>query len=116
MLDAPATVALPNLDEKLLIIDRRWVVLDEPKPSGKERIEAIIAKEHESLPKVSPRVKSIFSEVSNGIVRPIPRSREFTDERVEQIVQNAETLFTVNLTLSVRRMKRRALGLDGGGE
>jgi len=115
-LDVPSTEALPNLDEKLLIVDRRWVVLDEPKPGGKERIEAIISKEHEGLPKVSPRVKSILSEISNGSVRPIPRSREFTDEWVEQIVQNAETLFTVNLTLSVRRMKRRALGLDGGGE
>ena len=115
-LDVPTTVALPNLDEKLLIVDRRWVVLDEPKPGGKKRIEAIISKEHEGLPKVSPRVKVVLSEISNGSVRPIPRSAEITDERVEQIVQNAETLVTVNLTLSVRRMKRRALGLDGGGE
>ena len=115
-LDAPATVALPNLDEKLLIVDRKWVVLDVPQPGGKERIEAIISKEHESLPKVSPRVKEVLSEVSCGSVRPIPRSAEFADERVEKIVQNAETIFSVNLTLSVRRMKRRALGLDGGGE
>ena len=115
-LDVPATEALPNLDEKLLIIDRKWVVLDEPKPGGKERVEAIISKEHESLPKVSPRVKAVLSEILNGSVRPIPLSAEFTDERVEQIIQNAETIFSVNLTLSVRRMKRRALGLDGGGE
>ena len=115
-LDVPATEALPNLDEKLLIIDRTWVVLDEPKPGGKKRIEAIISKEHESLPEVSPRVKAVLSGILNGSVRPIPRSAEFTDERVEQIVQNAETLVTVNLTLSVRRMKRRALGLDGGGD
>lgn len=110
-------ISIPHFDHHLLIVDGRWVFLKSPTdPSPLEAMHQLMAGQFN---KGKP-VNYVFNPLSmiesdKKTVRVIGRGRdEEEQERARYHLQNFDSLLDVNITLAVRKMKRRAYGLPVG--
>jgi len=109
-----APEAIPRFDDHLLIVNGRWVFHRQPDPDPQEQIEMML----DGLPKeergLSFRIEPISAiEDDRKTVRSLFGGRDKDEERRARYhLRNAESILDVNMTLAVRTMKRRALGLD----
>ncbi|WP_354081464.1 hypothetical protein [Constrictibacter sp. MBR-5] len=103
--------AIPALDEHLLIVDGRWIFSRSPDPSPLETLYRI--HNDGEVPKPTFHLEPVsLIEPDKKTVRVIAWGRDpKAQDQARRRLENYESLLDVNLTLPVRRMKRRAYGL-----
>ncbi len=114
--DMTGATALPQYDDHLLIVNGRWVFHKQPEPTPLELLqerwawggpESYLLRENQSY-----RIEPIAMRGEDG--RSYRRFGTFDDgarAAAEHALRNFDSLLDVNMTLAVRRMKRRAYGL-----
>lgn len=108
--------ALPRFDDHILIVNGRWVFIKSPEPSPMEAMQQFMA----GTFKKGSEIEYDFDPVSviepdKKTVRVIGWGRdEEEQERARYHLKNFDSLLDVNITLAVRKMKRRAYGLPVG--
>lgn len=107
------TEAVPGLDEHVLIVDGRWIFRRGPDQSPEEALAAASVKQSDKNQHVRVGDDLIaVIEPDRKTVRRIWRSPEEDEAQASgHALQNYRSLLDINLTLAVRIMKRRALGL-----
>lgn len=108
--------ALPRFDEHLLIVNGRWVFLKSPEPTPLEAMSQFRPGDTKTGEPAGYDLDPVsVIEADKKTVRVIGwGADEEEQERAHYHLANADTLLDVNLTLAVRKMKRRAYGLPVG--
>lgn len=115
--DYSSDVSAPQMDDHLLIVNGRWVFHKQPKPTPLEYMQGL-ADRLVTGEKYQPENQQYHLDPISVIeddrktVRVIGRGRdEAEQDRARYYLKNFNSLLDVNMTLAVRRMKRRAYGL-----
>lgn len=110
--DLPTAAA--QFDDHLLIVNGRWVFHRTPNPSPVDNMDGFMSGYIKDMrPEISIEYELISRiEDDRKTVRPIGANEQETEQKkAEYYLRNADSLLDVNMTLAVRKMKRRALGL-----
>jgi hypothetical protein len=105
--------SLRRFDDHLVIVNGRWVFIKSPNPRPAEAMQQFLAGQF----KKGQEVEYDFDPVSvierdKKTVRVIGWGQDEEEQnRARYHLKNFDSLLDVNLTLSVRKMKRRAYGL-----
>lgn len=111
-------VAVPRIDDHLLILNGRWVVSKNPDPSPMEAMQALVQGDFNRGREIKYRFDPVsVIEQDRKTVRTIGWGRDNAEQdRAHSHLMNFDSMLDVNLTLAVRKMKRRAYGLPVDGE
>ncbi|MBN9241917.1 MAG: hypothetical protein J0I98_03905 [Mesorhizobium sp.] len=107
---------LPRFDEHILIVNGRWVFIKSPDPSPMHAMQNFMAGEFNKGKSIEYDFDPVsVIEPDKKTVRVIGWGRdEEEQERARYHLNNFDSLLDVNITLAVRKMKRRAYGLPVG--
>jgi len=108
--------ALPRFDDHILIVNGRWVFIKSPEPSPMEAMQQFMAGEFNKGKPIEFDFDPVSAiEADKKTVRVIGWGRdEEEQERARYHLKHFDSLLDVNITLAVRKMKRRAYGLPVG--
>lgn len=108
------TETAPRLDEHLLIVDGKWIVHKSPDPSPLEAMQNWWAgKKPKEEPLTFDFDPIAVIENDRRTVRVIGWGRdEEEQDKARWALEHNAGLLDINMTFSVRRMKRRALGVE----
>lgn len=116
---APATrfaESFERYDEHLLIADGKWAFRKIPDPDPYESMKALLRRIQDPslpLPALSFRYRPFAQIDGDGkTVHRIDSKDAITRKRADFSLRNASSVLDLNVTLAVRKMKRRALGLE----
>lgn len=111
--DWRSDVAIPSLDDHLLIVDGRWVFHRRPDPDPTEVLQDRYDGDMSYRSTENQKYwEHLVAEISDD--RRTVRMIAYGDDAepiAERARENAESILDVNVTLAARRMKRRAYGL-----
>ncbi|MFD0846906.1 hypothetical protein [Sphingosinicella xenopeptidilytica] len=109
------TVDIPCIDDHLLIVNGRWIFTKSPQPSPLENMQAVAWGEFDGNAPIehSFGLASVIEE-DRKTVRSARRCAGTDEEEARYHLKNFDSLLDVNITLAVRKMKRRAYGLPVG--
>lgn len=107
---------LPRFDDHILIVNSRWIFIKSPNPSPMHAMQNFIAGEFNKSKPVEYEFDPVsVIEADKKTVRVIGWGRDDEEqERARYHLKNFDSLLDVNITLAVRKMKRRAYGLPVG--
>ena len=108
------TEAVPRLDEHLLIVNGKWIIHKSPLPSPRDAMDAFMrggSPAQEPLQFIEKPIAAI--EDDRKTVRVIGWGKdEAAQEDANKALANYASVIDVNMTFAVRRMKRKALGVE----
>lgn len=104
---------LPRYDDHILIVNGRWVFTKSPDPSPIEAMRQFLAEPSKKRPEVEYDLHPVsVIDSKRKTVRVIGWGHDPEEqERARYHLDNFDSLLDVNITLAVRKMKRRAYGL-----
>lgn len=107
---------LPRFDEHILIVNGRWVFIKSPEPSPMHAMQQFMAGSFKKGSEIEYDFDPVsVIEADKKTVRVIGWGRdEKEQERAHDHLKNFDSLLDVNITLALRKMKRRAYGLPVG--
>lgn len=105
--------ALPRFDDHVLVVNGHWVFIKSPDPRPMEAMQNVMAGEFNQSKPIKYDLDPVsVIESDKKTVRVIGWGRdEEEQERARYHLANFDSLLDVNMTLAVRKMKRRAYGL-----
>lgn len=105
--------ALPRFDDHLLIVNGRWVFTKSPDPSALAAMRQFMSGVFGKDKLIGHRFNPVsVIEADKKTVRVIGWGRDDEEqERARYHLKNFDSVLDVNITLAVRKMKRRAYGL-----
>jgi len=108
--------ALQRFDEHILIVNGRWIFLKSPEPNPMHAMQGLLAGDFgHGNPTEYDFFPASVIEPDKKTVRVIGWGRdEDEQERARYHLKNFDSLLDVNITLALRKMKRRAYGLPVG--
>lgn len=114
LLTVEKTESVYHLDDHLLVVDGKWIFHKTPYPSPIETMMKLIAGGRTKREEITFNYKPIsVIEPDGKTVRVIGWGKdEEEQERANKALPHFSSLLDVNVTLAVRRMKRRALGVE----
>lgn len=107
---------LPRFDDHILIVNGRWVFIKSPDPSPIHAMQNFTPGDFNKGKPIEYNFDPVsVIEADKKTVRVIGWGRdEEEQERARYHLKNFDSLLDVNITLAVRKMKRRAYGLPVG--
>lgn len=108
--------ALPRFDDHILIVNGRWIFIKSPVPSPMEAMQNFMSGQFDGETPIEYDLDPVsIIETDKKTVRVIGWGRdEEEQERARYFLENFDSLLDVNITLAVRKMKRRAYALPVG--
>lgn len=108
------TESVDRFDDHLLIVDGKWIFHKSPEPSPQQALLEVTAGNLQPLEELTFDLDPIsVIEPDRKSVRVIGWGRdEDEQDRARKALKNFTGLLDVNVTFAVRRMKRRALGVE----